>query len=730
MYDGPHDAQDINYQASLVEFEANWQDCKYCARHQLACGPCFGASSVDKGLSIAWYSVAMGSNANFDQTKANIKPFTNVGLNTSVVFRFTAPLAPQTRFYFTVRGYSMPDVYNEATSNGIMGGFTLGLQAGNVITPAYVNNLLSLSVSWSAFGSWIPIFNYDVWLAAAANASHQVTQAIAIGTAEQLILTNLSDTLVHASAYVACVQATDQSLTRNISCSLPFVVDLTPPCAGTVLHSNSALSPALTVSYEAQTAEVTVLWRNFYDNESSIARYEAVFLSSSTCALLQERNITTALQPGCGSGRALLDSGYLDSLPWKTVGDQAQTNYTHRLSQDETLQAQGRYMLLLRAVNNAGLAVIASSPVIVLDPNTPTAGTVKVGANFRKNVQYQSSNSSMAASWTHAFLPTQLDCPITITFRFAGVDPAWTPVSRFCRNGQCSASYPADRNLLADELAFDPNRVAYDIEGLAVSMIPRRSGVFYTGSLVTQLSDSLDGTYTFLVRPAVGANVVNSIFWWDGDPQSGMREPMYYPGDGDSPSTMVLAPVVSYDALGVATSTPVAITAVGLQLRQLGNSSDHWLVIMWSCASSSSPIFNTVQLDWDLSNGFTELRVELVTGLEHGVKSQGDLYVNGAWSSRFLSFPSMVAAHLGFAVYPADNSVTTAPVFRIAQAAIPAPSDRLCKVCLSDLLCANCLSTISSLTFARSTHPYSVRDSLLRLLWPDCALRVGCRHAT
>lgn len=681
VYDGPYPTEDINYQVSLTEFAANWQDCKYCVQHQLVCGPCFGAGTVDKGLSIAWYSVALGSNANFDRTKANIMPFTNVGLNTSVVFRFAKPLAPLTRYYFTVRGYSMLDVYNQATSSGIIGGFTLALQAGVVVAPAYLSSLDSLSFSWSGFSSVLPIYNYDVWVASASNTSQQITVPVSVGTNEQAVLTNLSGVLMQAGIYVVCVKATDQSVTSNTTCSKAFVVDLTPPCVGQVLHSNSHLSPALTVSYESNAAVVALMWRNFSDNESGIARYDAVFLSSSTCTMLGELNLTTALQPHpCDPGHVVSYSTYLDTLPWKAVGDQTQTNFTLRLSQSENLRADGRYMLLLRVVNNAGLTSVKASPVIVLDASIPMAGTVKVGNDFRQNVQYQNSNTSMAAAWTHAFLPTQLDCPNTNTYYFATADPAWSTVSRYCRNGQCGTSFPANTNLLADQLAFDPNRVVYDIRGLAISLIPRRSGVFYTGSLVTQLPGSVDGVYSFRVQPAAGLDVINSIFWWSGDPQQGLREPVYNPGDADTVASMVLAPVVSYDAMGVASTSVQPITALGLQLQQVGNSSSSWLAIVWFCENTVTPTFRVAKLDWDLSTGYSDVRLELATGLERGVKTQGDLYVNNVWRTRFFTFPSIIAAYLGFTVYPGTSSVNTAPLFRIAQATIPAASNRLCKV--------------------------------------------------
>ena len=79
------------------------------------------------------YEVALGTDRRYDNTRDNIVPWTDVGLNTSVTF-YDLNLTPfEAIYYFTVRAYSTSYSLAEVTSNGFYVGFDSGI-TGTFIT--------------------------------------------------------------------------------------------------------------------------------------------------------------------------------------------------------------------------------------------------------------------------------------------------------------------------------------------------------------------------------------------------------------------------------------------------------------------------------------------------------------------------------------------------------------------------------------------------------------------
>ena len=69
----------------------------------------------------------MGTDRRYDNTRDNVVPWTDVGLNTSVTF-YDLTLTPlEAIYYFTVRAYSTSYSRAEVTSNGFFVGFDGGV---------------------------------------------------------------------------------------------------------------------------------------------------------------------------------------------------------------------------------------------------------------------------------------------------------------------------------------------------------------------------------------------------------------------------------------------------------------------------------------------------------------------------------------------------------------------------------------------------------------------------
>ena len=83
--------------------------------------------SVGGQVKIDHYEVAVGTNPRYSNSRTDVRPFTNVGLN--VTWTFTdLELVPQSvTYYITVRAYSVLSTQVEVTSNGIKVGYGSGV---------------------------------------------------------------------------------------------------------------------------------------------------------------------------------------------------------------------------------------------------------------------------------------------------------------------------------------------------------------------------------------------------------------------------------------------------------------------------------------------------------------------------------------------------------------------------------------------------------------------------
>ena len=73
--------------------------------------------------TIASYEVAMGTDRRYANTRDNIHPFINVGLNTSWTFEYLDLVPITATYYVTVRAHSLSTTVTEVTSNGVKVGF-------------------------------------------------------------------------------------------------------------------------------------------------------------------------------------------------------------------------------------------------------------------------------------------------------------------------------------------------------------------------------------------------------------------------------------------------------------------------------------------------------------------------------------------------------------------------------------------------------------------------------
>ena len=105
------------------------------------------------------YQVALGTDRRYDNTRDNIIPWTDVGLNTSVTF-FDLNLTPQTAtYYFSVRAYSQSNSKAEVTSNGFRTGFNNGVTS---TSQSWICVVLSFFFFFSFFSGFFFFFLFLV----------------------------------------------------------------------------------------------------------------------------------------------------------------------------------------------------------------------------------------------------------------------------------------------------------------------------------------------------------------------------------------------------------------------------------------------------------------------------------------------------------------------------------------------------------------------------------------
>ena len=80
-------------------------------------------ATIGEHLKIEHYEVAVGTDRRFHNTRNNIRPFTNVGLNVTWTFSDLELTARTSIYYVTVRAYSDSSSMVEVTSNGIKVGY-------------------------------------------------------------------------------------------------------------------------------------------------------------------------------------------------------------------------------------------------------------------------------------------------------------------------------------------------------------------------------------------------------------------------------------------------------------------------------------------------------------------------------------------------------------------------------------------------------------------------------
>ena len=150
VYDGPSPFLDLSLQGPIHFLAASWNGFR-------------GVSGAAASQVIEEYWISFGDNRDFEQTRSNVVPLTNVKRQQTARFE-GLQLVPRSKQYFArVIGYSPNRASAEAMSNGIFVGYGDPVLPGPVVAESFQGpELDTIAFSFESFKSTLDILFYEV----------------------------------------------------------------------------------------------------------------------------------------------------------------------------------------------------------------------------------------------------------------------------------------------------------------------------------------------------------------------------------------------------------------------------------------------------------------------------------------------------------------------------------------------------------------------------------------
>ncbi|XP_076085326.1 uncharacterized protein LOC143056125 [Mytilus galloprovincialis] len=355
----------------------------------------------DPNQEVVFYEVAVGTDRRFPKTRDDVVPFTNVGLNKTVIF-YDLELTPLTgNYYFTVKAYSASYSIATVTSNGFKVGFNEGVTAGVILMQKYIATDTYLDIQFEGFTSKLDILMYHVALSNNSDANNTNCKAYIDGGSASVeekkqLFTDYDATninkytfttmknldLIQGASYYVYVMGTDKSGACGMVMH-EFIVDFTQPDKGRIKTGPYFDMP---VTYNPSNTSVYVYWEGYFDNVSDIATYEVSLWRNKSCSEVSESEMIVS---------------------WITLTN----NYTDYSFIDLTLNKSEPLSVKFIITNGAGLSITDESVPILVDMTKPTPGKVVDGWDFKKDRVWFNSPNSAKGSILHMASPFGMACP-------------------------------------------------------------------------------------------------------------------------------------------------------------------------------------------------------------------------------------------------------------------------------------------------------------------------------
>lgn len=660
--DGPIIGQDLNHQESTTTLYAQWSG--------------FGDGSPEQ--EIAYYEVAAGSFREFPNTKTNIAPFTNVGLNESHTFADLDLIPRDVVYYVTVRARAVSGAYVDVTSNGITVGFEHEIIPGRITVPQYQSDTESLSVYWREFESDLPIRSYEWALGSRFLTSEELgtfcsdtesnhSTAFKVFGFRSVDLDTAATasglSLAHNTSYYVTIRAIDQAKKcLAVQHSSGVLIDITAPES----RSDVSVGPPESlinipdesefVVYIQLSEQLDATWETFVDYESGVERYEVAVYEQTEC------------------GNNTLADDVTPLFEYMTVGTDLRITFVGL-----NFATGVSYVVAVRAINFVGLSSSIYSQPIVVDSTPLLPGTVKDGLNWESDFVFQSDLSMLSGVFTHAKLSPQYPgevrqpgpCPQTTFYTLSGNNSAWSRLETDTPLGGVTA------------IVFEEQRIDFSLDPPGVEITAIRDDTserILSGAYQTSAQISNGGTVSLDVLAARGTpdlqdRAVTSVVFIDSGSTS------------DLLAEFELGLLGSYEY-----PTTPEFSAFGLQIHHSftnGTSFEPQKIVMWATSSDplASPSYIVREITTDLTEvhtytfdfQFEQLNVDYVRKV--------DLYIDGTLVSSLQGLPrfsadTRIVLHvfnsLGY-IPPIENGFTPPKVIAVfANVTLPLRTSHLC----------------------------------------------------
>ncbi|KAK7493720.1 hypothetical protein BaRGS_00015049 [Batillaria attramentaria] len=425
---------DEDYQESTDRLSANWD--------------MFGdPRSTLPSDHILRYEAAVGTDARFSTSRADIHSFKDVGLDTNITFYGLNLTAKTATYYVTVRGYSEAGSYIETSSDGIKVGY-------NMIITHYYAGVSSSRPEWDN-GTYDCLQLFESFKKRFDVYERQSLTAEAVTVIKGL-------TLSHGKTYFVTVIAEDRIGHCSAAISDEILVDFTPPVPGTISAEGH---DAGTVIFLHSDQTVVVNLDSMLDTESGVVRAEVALLVGTECPANDPDKLTEI----------------------RSVEAKNETRVAMRTLK---LQADTLYYLRATVYNGAGLTTTTTSRPLILDMSPPLSGVVKLGTDWT-TADKTKLNQTHTVKGLVALAPTSQECVTQLNLFSESWRDQWkSQEAGFAK--ECAA--------------FDDDASLHVI----VQHNPYLTGVDRGAARFSDV-EWREGNYTFRLKPAASDNILTGV---------------------------------------------------------------------------------------------------------------------------------------------------------------------------------------------------------------------------
>lgn len=285
---------------------------------------------------------------------------------TSVKHSLSTPLLSGTVVFVKLRVTNGAGIVSMAISKPLLVDSTAPtvgtVIVGNTLGTKYQRKDEPVIVDWSGFDDHESGLSHFEWASCHAGSTEEcITPFVNVGL--KATIENSALDIKPGISYVLVVRAHNKVGLFSEAMSNQFILDGTPPAAGTVYDGSSERND---LELQSSTSEISVNWSPFTDSRGRITEYQlCVGTEQEKCDVSDFISVGIALK---GSIKGL------------------------------SLNHTGRYFVTVKATNEAGYSTMATSNGVQVDSTPPVGGEVRDGKTL-VDVDFQAGDTYIFANW-------------------------------------------------------------------------------------------------------------------------------------------------------------------------------------------------------------------------------------------------------------------------------------------------------------------------------------------